>query len=391
MKKIASVVLLLSASLLAAGQKFDYNVGFDYLLNNYEYGISRYFVGEDSFYPYQHSHTVHGVRLTPEAGLLLPQNQSVFHRLRLGIDVFKQFGEQVDNLGLFREIILYYNVDARFSGGGRLEAYAGCFPRRYSSGTGYLGPVYDSEYAFLDTNLEGFMVKYSRGSRIRAEVILDWQGMLGDIVSSPARRECFQLLTDGSWRFAGDFSLGWTGSVYHYSKSPMTDNVVNYDILNPRIEWTPFTWMDELRLEVGGIFTYQHDRASGAAPVFPMGLWSLQSVSKWHVSLSNRFYFGDNLMPLPYGRDVYRTDPAFSTLHSSPSWADWLTVSWQPRISNWLTLDVAITLHAGQPVSGLGVGWFRGSNQRIGLLLDLDALRPHPKAPKATKKKGISL
>ena len=61
MKKFATVVLLLSVSLLAAGQKFDYTAGFDYLLNNYEYGISRYFVGGESYYPYQHSHTVHGI------------------------------------------------------------------------------------------------------------------------------------------------------------------------------------------------------------------------------------------------------------------------------------------------------------------------------------------
>ena len=77
MKKILSVALLLVSGAFAYAQKFDYNVGFDYLFYNYEYGVSRYFVGEDSFYPYQHSHTLHGVRLTPEAGLLLAPSSSV--------------------------------------------------------------------------------------------------------------------------------------------------------------------------------------------------------------------------------------------------------------------------------------------------------------------------
>lgn len=390
MKKIFSVVLLLAACVSAGAQKFDYNIGFDYLFNNYEYGVSRYFVGEDSYYPYQYSHTLHGVRLTPEAGLLLAQSPSVYHRLRIGIDVFKQMGQEVDNIGLFREIILYYNIEAYFQRGRHLQAWAGCFPRRFSSGSGYLGPVWDAEAVWLDPNFEGLLVKYSIDKRLRAELIFDWPGMIGDD-QSPYRRERFQVLTDGSWRFAGDFSLGWTASLYHLSKSPMVNNVVNYDILNPRLEWAPFTWMDDMRLELGGLFTYQMDRASGNAPAFPMGIWSLQTVSKWNVSITNRFYWGDDLMPLDYGRELYVAEPSFGTLHASPSWCDWLTIAYRPRISKWLSLDLAVTLHAGQPVEALGFGVFRGSDQRIGLRVDFDALRPHPRKPKAPAKKGYSL
>ncbi len=398
MKKIAFVALFLLANLPLFAQKFDYNVNFDYLLNNYEYGISRYFVGDESFYPYQHSHTVHGVRLTPEAGLLLTQSPSVFHRLRLGIDLFRLMGEQKENLGLFREMVFYYNLDARLRNGGHLNAYAGCFPRRYSEGTGYYGPVFDSEYSYLDPNVEGFLVKYARDNKIRAELIFDWQGMAGDD-ASPWRRERFQVLTDGSWRFAGDFYLGWTGSFYHFSKSPMTDNVVDCHLLNPRIGWAPFTWLDEFRLEVGGVFTYQCDRVAEPAPVFPMGLWSKQSVGKWNVTLSNRFYWGDDLMPfydssfggIQYGRELYRGAPGFHTLHAGPSWADWLTLAYQPRISKWLSIDVALTLHVGAPHKELGVGVLRGADQRLRLRVDLESLRPRTKAVKNSKFKGYAL
>ncbi|MBP5559864.1 MAG: hypothetical protein J6X71_08885 [Bacteroidales bacterium] len=398
MKKIATVVFLLLASLLARAQEFDYNVGFDYLFNNYEHGQCRYTVGEESFYPYQYSHTLHGVRLTPEAGLLVRQSPSVFHRLRIGVDVFKQMGEEVENLGLFREIILYYNVEALFPEGRRLEAYAGCFPRRFCSGTGYYGPVFDSEYAWLDPNLEGVLVKYSVDRRLRAEIALDWQGMVGDAFS-PLRRERFRIISDGQWRFAGDFSLGWTASIYHFSKSPTSNNVVDSDLFNPRIIWEPFTWLDSVRLELGGIFTYQLDRKSGWGPVFPMGLWSSQSAGKWDVTVANRFYWGDDLMPfygwsfagIPYGRDLYPAAAGFKTLRGTPSWADWLTVSYQPRIARWLSLDVAVTVHFGQPAPALGAGFFRGCDQRIGLRVDLEPLRPQPKAPKKHKKPGINL
>ena len=398
MKKILSVALLLVSGVLSYAQKFDYNIGFDYLFYNYEYGISRYFVGEDSFYPYQHSHTLHGVRLTPEAGLLVAQSPSAFHRLRVGIDVFKQMGQEVENLGLFRELILYYNAEAYFNNGGHLEAWAGCFPRRFSSGTGYLGPVWDTEYRWLDPNVEGFLVKYQIDKKLRAELMFDWPGMTGDD-SSPLRRERFRILSDGSWRFAGDFSIGWTASLYHLSKSPTCNNVVDYDIFNPRLEWAPFTWMDDFRLEFGGLFTYQYDRANAPAPVFPMGLWSLQTVSKWHVTVTHRFYWGKDLMPyfnssfegIPYARELYVAEPAFKTLHADPSWCDWLTIAYQLRISSWLSIDAAVTLHAGQPVEALGFGVFRGSDQRIGVKLDFDSLRPHPRKPKTSAKKGYSL
>ena len=388
MKKIASVAFLLLASLFASAQKFDYNVNFDYLLNNCEHGISRYFIDGVPYYPYQYSHTLHGVRLTPEAGVLLTQTPSLFHRLRVGIDVFKQMGEGRENLGLFREIILYYNIDAMFPGGGRLEGFAGCFPRRFCSGTGYWGPVFDSEYAWLDNNIEGFLVKYSRSSKIRAELVLDWPGMGGD-AASPWRRERFQALTDGSWRFAGDFYLGWTGSFYHFAKAPNLDNVVDNHLLNPRLEWAPFTWLDEFRLELGGIFTYQCDRAVSSSVQFPMGLWSRQTVGKWDVTLSNRFYWGDDLMPLydgsmsgvPYGRDLYHGAAGFHTLSSVPGWADWLTLAYCPRIAKWLSIDVAFTFHFGTPSGSLGFGVFRGCDQRLGVRVDLDTLRPHPKKP----------
>ena len=390
MKKIASVALFLLASLLAGAQKFDYNVNFDYMLSNYEYGLSRYFVGDESFYPYQHSHTVHGVRLTPEAGLLLAQNASLFHRLRIGIDLVKLMGEQQQTLGVFREVLLYYNLESVFSGGGRLELFAGSFPRRCSSGKGYLGPVYDREYAWLDPNLEGFLVKYSREGKIRAELSLDWPGMLGD-AAAPGRREHFQVLSDGQWRFAGDFSFLWTMSLTHYSKSLIVDNVVDYRLLYPRLEWAPFSWMDELRFDLGGIFTHQADRVAGTGSLFPMGFLGRQEVGKWGVRLSNAFYWGDDLMPLSYGRELYPCEPGFRTLHSSPSWADWLTLSYQPKIAKWLSAEVAVTLHVGQPVASLGVGVFRGSDQRICVKVDLQALRPHPKAPKKSRNKAFML
>lgn len=389
MKKIATVLLFIGICAASAAQKFDYSIGFDYIFANYEYDVS----GE----AYHDSYTLHAVRLVPEAGVLIQQNKSVFHRLRLGADFLHRMGEGADNRSLLQELICYYNAEARFANGGTLVANAGCFPRKYLEGTSYRGPFFDNDVLYNDSNLEGVLVKYSRSSRIRAELALDWMGMLGD-AASPLRRERFQILTDGSWRFAGDFSLGWTGSFYHYACAPMLKNVVDNHMLYPRLEWRPFTWLDSFTLTAGGIFTYQCDRAAKTAPVFPMGLYSEQTAGKWGLSLHNRFYWGDDLMPyysssyagVPYGSGLYFQDPAFHTLGAGPSWTDWLSLRYEPRIAKFLRLGAELTFQFGDNSHYDGT-FFRGWQQNVRLVVDLDPVRPHPAAPSKRKHRGIKL
>ena len=389
MKKIAIAVLFLGICLSARAQKFDYNVNFDYILGNYEYDASGKF--------YHPSYTLHAVRLTPEAGLLLPQNKNVFHRLRVGADFVHQMGAQTGNESLLGEIIFYYNAEARFVNGGTLVANVGCFPRKYLENDSYRGVFIDDDILYQDSNLEGVFVKYSRSKRIRAELALDWSGKLGD-ASSPLRRERFQILTDGSWRFASDFYLNWTGSFYHYACSPACPNVVDNHMLYPRLEWRPFTWMDEFSLSAGGIFTYQCDRAVSMQPSLPLGLCLEQTVGKWGLSLRNRFYLGDDLMPyyessyngVPYGRSLYFADPAFHTRIDTPSWADWVSLRYEPSITKWLRLGAEITCQLGDG-SQYGGGIFRGWQQSLRLVLDLEPLRPHPSSPAKRRHLGFTL
>ena len=389
MKKIATAILFLGICLAAKGQKFDYNVDFDYIFGNYEYDAS----GRS----YHDSYTLHAARLTPEAGLLIPQNKNVFHRLRVGADFVHNMGEGAGVANLLKELIVYYNLDARLGNGATLVANAGCFPRRYLENDSYRCIFIDDNILYQDSNLEGVFVKYSRSKRIRAEFALDWSGMLGN-ASSPLRRERFQILSDGSWRFAGDFSLSWTGSFYHYACSPACPNVVDNHVLYPRLEWKPFTWMDVFSLSAGGIFTYQCDRAVSMTPSLPMGLCLEQTVGKWGLSLRNRLYMGDDLMPFfessyngqPYGRSLYFADMAFHTRCSTPSWVDWLSLRYEPRITKWLRAGAEISFQIGDNSQYSGTV-FRGWQQSLRLVLDLDPLRPHPSNPAKRKLKGFTL
>ena len=383
MKKIAVALILFAATFSAGAQHFDWNVNFDYLFRNYEY--------DRSGNVYDDSYTLHAARLTPEAGLLIKQKSNVFHRLRAGIDIFKEMGEGRENIQLFREMLLYYNVEAAFSNGGRFEAVAGCFPRRFSEGD-FVGPYFDDDIIFYDNNLEGMFFKY-RNRHIFAELGLDWPGMLGDI-ANPSRRERFQVLSSGLWNFAGPFNFGWTGSFYHFACSPESPNVVDNHMLNPYLEWQPFSFMDVLRISVGGIFTYQCDRMNANVPVFPMGFYSRQTFGKWGIVVDNHFYYGDDLMPFYdyrftgdiYGRELYMGDLGFRTRFGRPSWADYFRLKYEPRLTNWLDLSIALSFYFGEASEILGTPVYRGCQQSVALRFNLDVLRPHPRAPKGRER-----
>ena len=104
---------------------------------------------------------------------------------------------------MFKEVLLYYNVDAYLKNGGRLEAMAGCFPRSFAGGD-YSGPFFDEQRLFYDNNLEGLLVKY-RNDRIFAELGLDWMGMFD--FAATDRRERFQVLLSGGWYVPVDAEL----------------------------------------------------------------------------------------------------------------------------------------------------------------------------------------
>ena len=372
MKKITIAFLLVAFSLPSMAQKLDWNIHYDYLLSNYEYDRSNNI--------YDDSYTLHAARLSPELGFLVHQGKSVIHKVRTGIDLFKEMGEPVTLSNVFGEVLLYYNLEAKLDNGGDLEAVAGIFPRYYLEGV-YIGPFFDDDLIFYDNNMEGFLVKY-RNKRLYAEFGLDWMGKLGT-EAEPLRRERFQALCTGLWNFAGDFNLGWAGSFYHFATSPTLPEVVDNHMFNPWVEWNPSGYFDELKLGAGVLLTYQCDRIDNMNLKTPMGFYSQQLIGKWHFFIDNHFYYGDDLMPFfstshfgaPYGEELYRGDLGFHTLRDHASWADYLTLRYEPRLTKWLNLELFLTFHFGEPSKELGCPVFRGWQQAIALHFNLDEIR----------------
>ncbi|MBR4827172.1 MAG: hypothetical protein IKZ91_04755 [Bacteroidales bacterium] len=379
MKKIASVVLFLGVCLLAAAQKIDYSAAFEYVFADYEYQAS-----ESCF---DRSHTLHALRLSPEVGLTVAQSPAVFHRVNVGVDIFKQMGEGVQNAGLFQEVLAYYNIEARLRNGGSISGYAGVFPRRYGNRSACLFSLYDSEMLYLDPNVEGLMFSYNVPGRLESEFILDWQGMFGNR-SDLSRREIIRFMGVGSWCFADRLSLGWAASFLHHASSPLRKNIVDVITLNPRLEWEPRTALDVFRLELGALVSYQCDRVVSMDPVFPAGVLARQAAGKWGLRLDNRFYWGADQAPFydrayigeEYARNVYYCEPGFR-MPEQTGWADWLSVVYSPNLSRVLKLELALTAQFGPPSEQLYIYTFRGWRPTFRLSLDLDALRPRPQRP----------
>jgi len=342
---------------------FDWAVGFQYVFDNFEYSKSHEM--------YDCSDTQHGVRLTPEAGIAIPQGKDVLHRVRVGLDLFKEAGSDLPVGKIFNEVQLYYGVSALLGNGGIFEANAGCFSRKHFDGC-YVGPAFDRFYLFSDSNVDGMLFKY-RNKNIRAELGLDWLGKFAD-EENPSRRERFQILTSGDWRFAGPFHLLWTGMFYHYACSLEETGVVDNHLINPMLEWRPNCWLDKLSIQAGGIFTYQWDRSYDDVIRAPMGFYSIQEFTKWQVSIVNRVYYGSDLQYYydKYGPSLYPGKRMFHTRRNCASFSDEVALSYFPRITGWLELGVEALFSFGSPDAVLGTKAYRGCRQLVTLKLDLE-------------------
>lgn len=372
MKRVLSCLLLSTLSLMSFGFQrdtipdrvaFDWDVSLGYVFDNCEYSRTM-----ENFCQ---SGTQHGVRLTPTVGILIPQNENVTHRIRLGLDLFKQSGENLPVSKIFDEFQLYYDVRAKFANGADFEALAGSFRRSFFRGD-YDGYAFDPQVLFRDSNVDGMLFKYS-GERIWAELGLDWLGMFAD-AEHPERRERFQILSAGDWSFAGPFHLLWTGVFYHFAGCLIEPNVVDNHMINPMIEWRPSCWFSKASLSAGAILTYQWDREYASAPQTPWGFYSIQSLEKWHVCLSNKLYYGQDLMPLydKYGSELYFGRRMFRTRKEGFSLTDEITLSYNPHITDWLDLAVYATFNFASPHEQLKTGSYWGCRQIVSLKINLE-------------------
>lgn len=371
MKRLfAALPLLLSFCVLASAQKLDYDVNFTYLFDNFEFAPS-----SDAW---EKSCTINAARLTPQLGFRFDGKDGCTHSLMVGLDVMKNMGEQLPTSELFHEALFYYNAVLNTSKG-VFEGSLGTFSKAFSEAH-YSDLFFSDRSRFYDNNYEGLMMKW-RSDRLYAELGCDWMGMYG-----VTRRERFQILTAGEWKFSKLLSLGWDAVFYHYAGSVATPGVVDNSMVNPylKLDFATVTGMQKLFVSAGPVLSYQRDRVLDGPVRSPGGIEATISAAKWNLGIQNTTYVGDDLMIYynQYGSELYSGSALYHTKEDNTSSYDKLELYWQPRISDFVSLRLSSVFHFGMYLPEV----YLGSQQAFTLIFSLDALRRFNGAKEGVKK-----
>lgn len=314
-----------------AGRKarFVYEADFELYFDNREY---------NAYSPYP-SKTIFGASVAPRVGLCIGQKHSVM----AGFEIQKQFGGRFSDI--LDGISLYYSYhDAKHS------LFAGVFPREKMTG-GYSKAFFSDSLNFFNQVLQGLLYNYKdvtpQGWSVDLEAGIDWMGLY-----SKDARERFMIFSAG--RFSkGILTIGYNGYMYHFANSMQVSGVMDNILLYPYLQADigKYVRMQELSLKAGWLQSMQNDRKHGDGYLFPGGGELTLTLRQWNVSLANTVYLGGNLMPffnvkddigVPYGDALYYGDRYYSV---TDGFYDRLELSYEPRITDFLSVKVALVAH----------------------------------------------
>lgn len=368
---------------------FVYDADFNFNFDNREFDA-----GDEQF---TESMTIFGARLTPSVGVQFRSHKNVTHRLMAGIDVMKDFGRSpsavagsseadrgLENTRLFREITMYYGIDARYDNW-RIRGYAGIFPRAFSEGE-YSEAFFSDSLKFYDNNLEGFLVK-AQGRKAYMELAFDWNGKYGSY-----RREQFSAFGYGKYDFTDWLRAGLAFKYHHYANAEEYGSVVDDALIQPfvRFGFERFCGMQDLSLTFSGYFASQQDRRIEDGKKDNSGAELTLSVRNWNVGIENRLYYGQSLMPFydyvddggfKYGNNLYTGSPFYRASITEPGkWNlyDRLEVYYQPHIADFLDLRLSIVAHFPDGFK------YAGMQQKASLIFCLDKVL-HPQNKTAVR------
>lgn len=313
------------------------------------------------------SMTIFGSRLTPSVGVDFPQ-QDMSHRLMIGIDVMKDFGASAvpseiagaesaetlvrqQNIDLFKEITLYYRLQ-KTTADRQLELYAGIFPRKMTGGE-YSDAFFSDSLLFYDNNLEGILLKL-KGPKSFFEVGCDWLGQKG-----VSRKEKFMVYSSGESHITKVFNVGYSAYMYHFAGSQKARGVVDNILINPyaRLDLHHILPFDRFSVRLGWLQAMQHDRVFVGHYVFPCGAEMDVDLSRWNVGISNKMFYGTDMMPYynsrdaagdKYGTRLYMGDPFYRVNDSGSQSAgmyDRLDVYYEPYVGSHLAIRIAARFH----------------------------------------------
>jgi len=378
---------------------FEYDVDFSYQLDNRSFDRSSSIFVE--------SELLNLMRLSPSVGLSV-NGRSGSHKVMLGIDVMKEFGNnptsivlfsddendsKLRNLKLFQEIFAYYNYRIGL-GDGIFNMYAGIFSNKEREGY-YSRSILSDKQLMYDPNIEGLLFKY-RTDRLYAELGGDFMG-----TSGLDRMTSIMAFSSGQYRLLNWLSLGWDASYNYVGSSDIILNDVRNAIFNPWVgfDLSGITGLQELDIKAGALASYQNDKLTTGIPAcIPVGAEVVLKAKMWGFGIEDTFFYGDNMMPYKsskytdyyvtslYNDLLYLGEPYYYTHRGYASFNNRTELYWEPEITDFIKLRVSVGAYFIQP--GEDIGMFIGWQQKAGVVFNLDAIR-HPSSTSAKKKRNV--
>ena len=199
--------------------------------------------------------------------------------LRFGVQMQKDFGDNRDYFSEVRPLASYaYRAE-------RLGADVGIFSRDELRGD-YSHAFFNDSLRVYDPTIQGMAVRYRNPKGLRAELVLNWEGMYSEY-----SREKFRIF--------GAIHKDWSREVVRRNADgrPTVDR--------------PF-WYD---FRAGFLWAPQRDRIADEGWKTPMG-GELRVRLGWKgLEFENNLYVGENLMPLfgRYGSELYAGERWYGT------------------------------------------------------------------------------
>lgn len=360
--RILTSVFLGTLCLMANAQKIDFALNFDYYFDNREYDRG----GE----AYAESMTLFASRLTPYIGLRFDADRNDIHRIMAGIDIYKEMGDRRKNKALFDEMSLYYEYQRGGKKNGVFQLVAGVFPRSYSEGT-YSRVIFSDAALFTDHNIEGLLLKSER-KNFYGELYCDWMGKFGY-----DSRERFQINSAGEARLLPLLSLGWNGSLYHYSCSVLEHYVVDNALANiyAKIDLSEILCLRQFYIKTGLLTGYQRDRRQKISTV-PIASENILAIGICNFGVENSFVYAPDMMLYydDFGSELYFGSPYYHSGSRKAKPYDRLELFWSKKFGKVLSLKLSAVAHFASGSLGSRLA-YQGMQQRFTLNFEFGQLR----------------
>ncbi|MDD2559492.1 MAG: hypothetical protein PHE04_02330 [Bacteroidales bacterium] len=254
----------------------------------YDLEVLSYFDNREYKVDFQRPQTILGMRIAPELGLGMTDENQGNHKLMLGLNYIQPLGKGIEE-ALVKPTVYYRYVNNRF----RVNLGAVPFSYLIESLPDYL--MYDS-LVYMHPNMQGGLFQYV-APRGYVEFLCDWRS-----AQSLERYEAFRLILQA--RYQQEFLFGGGRIQLNHlanrarpaPRTGVSDDLIVHPYLG--LDLSQLLPLDSIAIQTGYIVGYQRDRSVLEGIHLPQAFY-MEFFARWkRFGLKNVLYAGDNLFPL---------------------------------------------------------------------------------------------